>query len=137
VAGDGRAGAGEGDHRFGLGAPYGLSEMIGVVALVGQDVLGVEAVDQGCGLADVARLTGTAEKTHRIAEAVGAGVDLGAQAAAGAAQALGMRPPFSRRAPAACWWARTMVESTISHSMSASPLKAWKISANTPRSIQS
>jgi hypothetical protein len=29
-------------------------------------------------------------------------VDFGAQTAAGAAKALGVRPPFSRRAPAAC-----------------------------------
>jgi hypothetical protein len=29
-------------------------------------------------------------------------VDLGAQSAAGATEALGIRPPFLRRAPAAC-----------------------------------
>jgi hypothetical protein len=137
VAGDRRAGLREGDHRLGVGLADGGAEVVGVVTLVGEHMAGSEAIDQRCGLADVAGLAGAAEQPNRIAQAVGASVDLGAQAAAGAAQALGMRPPFCRRAPAACWWARTMVESTISHSMSASPLKAWNISANTPRSIQS
>ena len=137
VAGDGRAGAGEGDHRLGAGALDRGAEVVGVVAPVGQHPAGAQALDQGRGPADVALLAGTGQQPHRIAKPVGAGVDLGAQAAARAAQALGMRPPFCRGAPAACWCARTMVESTISHSRSASPLRAWKISAKTPRSIQS
>jgi hypothetical protein len=39
-------------------------------------------------------------------------MNLGAQAATRTADRLIFRPPFL--APAACWWARTMVESTIS-----------------------
>ena len=135
----GDAGPGLGGGNDGLGAASGDAgvEAVRVIALVGQDVVGLEAVDQVFGAADVALLAGADQQPQRIAQAIGGGMDLGAQAAAGTAQALGMRPPFSRRAPAACWWARTMVESTISHSMSGSALKAWKITENTPRSIQS
>jgi len=43
-------------------------------------------------------------------------VHLRAEAAFAAAYRLILLPPF---APAACWWARTMVESIISHSVSA------------------
>jgi hypothetical protein len=43
-----------------------------------------------------------ADQARRIAQRVARGVDFGAQAAAGAAKALGIRPPFCRRAPAAC-----------------------------------
>jgi hypothetical protein len=47
-------------------------------------------------------LSGRADQPNRIAERIAGGVDFGAQAAARPAQALGMRPPFCRRAPAAC-----------------------------------
>ncbi len=81
----------------------GGAEVVGVVAFVGEDMLGLEAIDQLGGATDVALLTRPAQQTYRIAQPVGGGVDLGAQAAAGTTQALGMRPPFCRRAPAACW----------------------------------
>jgi len=41
-------------------------------------------------------------------------MDLGAPPAAGAAEGLIFSPPFL--APEACWWARTIVESTIRYS---------------------
>ena len=76
--------------------------MIGVVALVGdRDVCG-ETVDQFVREGDVVALPWRADQAHRIAERVASGVDFGAQAATGATKALGIRPPFSRRAPAAC-----------------------------------
>jgi hypothetical protein len=53
------------------------------------------------GEGDVVALPGRADQTHRIAKRIASGVDFGAQAAAGAAKALGIRPPFCRRAPAA------------------------------------
>jgi len=76
--------------------------MIGVVALVGDRNVGFEAVDQFVGEGDVVALSGRTDQTHRIAEGVAGGVDLCAQASAGPAKALGMRPPFCRLAPAAC-----------------------------------
>jgi hypothetical protein len=51
---------------------------------------------------DVVALAGRADQAHRIAQGVARGVDFRAQAAAGATKALGIRPPFCRRAPAAC-----------------------------------
>src|SRR5881394_2641714 len=55
---------------------------------------------------------------------------LGAQAAARTADRLIFRPPFL--APAACWWARTMVESTIRYSKSGSSDIASNIRHQTP-----
>jgi hypothetical protein len=40
------------------------------------------------------------------------------------------------RAPASCWWARTMVESIISYSRSASRASVSSMSSSTPISIQ-
>jgi hypothetical protein len=76
--------------------------MIGVVALVGdRDVRG-EALDQLMGEGDVVALAWRADQAHRIAQSIAGGMDFGAQAATGATKALGIRPPFCRRAPAAC-----------------------------------
>src|SRR5438046_8034617 len=55
---------------------------------------------------------------------------LGAQAAARTADRLIFRPPFL--AQAACWWARTMVESTIRYSKSGSSDIASNIRHQTP-----
>jgi hypothetical protein len=51
---------------------------------------------------DVVALAWRADQAHRIAKRIAGGVDFGAQAPAGATKALGIRPPFCRRAPAAC-----------------------------------
>ena len=77
--------------------------MIGVITLVGDNGLGFEAFDQGVRLRDVVALAWPEQQADGIAERIGRGVDLRAQPAAGAAQALGMRPPLAIRAPAACW----------------------------------
>ena len=58
----------------------------------------------------VADLTTGQVKAQRIAIPVGLEVDLGREAATGAAQCLSALPPF---APAAETWARTIVESNI------------------------
>lgn len=80
-----------------------LVEVLGVVGGVSKDRPWSQAFDKFCGSQNLALLSWTADQPRRIAEGVGRGVDLGAQAATGAAQALGIRPPFSLRAPAACW----------------------------------
>jgi uncharacterized iron-regulated membrane protein len=51
----------------------------------------------------IVTLTWPEQQAHRVAKRVRGGMDLGAQAAAGAAQSLSIRPPFAMRAPAACW----------------------------------
>ena len=79
-----------------------VAEMIGVVALVGDRHVGGEALDQFVGEGDVVALAWRTDQAHRIAERIASGVDFGAQAAARPAKALGIRPPFCRRAPAAC-----------------------------------
>jgi hypothetical protein len=76
--------------------------MVGVVAFVGDGRLRVEIGDEIVREGDVVALTGRGDQPERIAESIAGGVDFGAQSAARPAQALGIRPPFSRRAPAAC-----------------------------------
>ena len=110
--------------------------MIGVVALIGDRDAGIEAVDQLVRKGDVVALALANRSGDRITERIAGSVDFGAQASAGAAKALGIRPPFCRRAPAACWCARTMVELIISHSRSASRASAARMPSRTPISIQ-
>jgi hypothetical protein len=66
---------------------------------------------------------------------VGASVDLGGQAAARAAERVGLGPPFP---PAAQWCARTMVESIICRAVSDTslPASASRITSHTPLSAQ-
>ena len=79
-----------------------VDEMIGVVSLVGDSGLGVDVIDQVVGKGDVVALAGRTNQAQGEAERLGSGVDLGTQAAARAAQTLGIRPPLILRAPAAC-----------------------------------
>jgi hypothetical protein len=76
--------------------------MIGVIALVADRGSRIEAIDKLMCEGDVVALARRADQAERIAERVAGGVDLGAQPASRPAQALGIRPPFSLRAPAAC-----------------------------------
>lgn len=76
--------------------------MIGVITLVGNGASCLEAVDQIMSEGDVVALSGARDEADRIAERIACRMDFGAQAAARPAQALGIRPPFDRRAPAAC-----------------------------------
>ena len=79
-----------------------VDEMVSVVAFVGDRGVGLETVDKIMRKRDVVTLARTGQQPHRVAERIASGVDLGAQSAARPAQALGIRPPFERRAPAAC-----------------------------------
>lgn len=113
-----------------------VHQMVRIIALVRDGSVGVDTVDQIVGEGDVVTLAGGANQAQRQTERFGGDMDFGAQAAARPTQALGIRPPLTLRAPAACWWARTMVESIISHSRSASQASAASISSSTPISIQ-
>lgn len=79
-----------------------VREMIRVITLVGDGRSSGDAVDQVMSKSDVVALTGRADQTDRKTEGFRGGVDFGAQAAAGPAQTLGIRPPLTLRAPAAC-----------------------------------
>jgi hypothetical protein len=79
-----------------------VAQVIGVVALVGNHGPSVEPVDKIMRDGDVIALPRRGDQTDRIAERIAGGVDFGAQSASRPAQALGIRPPFTLRAPAAC-----------------------------------
>ncbi len=81
------------------------------------------------------RLPGRESDGERQAVRVAAQVKLGGEAPARAAQRL---PVLSSFAPAACWWARTTVASTICRRSSAAPLaaRAANTASKTPRSRQ-
>ncbi len=101
----------------------GLSEgfehpLVGVEALVGDDRVGFELRQQHIGSIQIAGLTFGEVEAERVAERVHGGVNLGAQAALAASDGLAEAPFL--RAPALCWWARTMVESIMAYSLSAS-----------------
>ena len=76
--------------------------MVGIIALVGNGRAGIEAVDESVRKGNVVALPWSTDQADRIAEGIAGGMDLGAQPAPRPAQALGIRPPFSLRAPAAC-----------------------------------
>jgi hypothetical protein len=72
-----------------------LAQVIGVVASVSDGGSGGEPVDEFVRAGDIVFLSRTADQPDRIAKSIPRGMDFGAQTAAGAAQALGMRPLFS------------------------------------------
>ena len=76
--------------------------MISVVAFVADSGSGSEPIDEFLRMGNIVFLPRTADQPDRIAQGVSSSMDFGAQTSAGAAKALGMRPPFFRRAPAAC-----------------------------------
>lgn len=68
--------------------------MIGIIALVGNSSLGLEAIDEVMGKGNVIALPWRADQSDGKAERFCCGMDLGAQTAARLTQALGIRPPF-------------------------------------------
>jgi hypothetical protein len=82
-----------------------------------------QTADQILGLANVVHLARGQDEAKWIAERVHARADLRAQAAARTPNRFIFAPPF---APAACWCARTMVESMIKYSKSGLSSNALK-----------
>ena len=80
----------------------GLMQVACVVSLVGDHGLWPETLNQLVAARDVVALPWPEQQAHGVAERVGGGVQLGAQAAARTAQPLSIRPPLAMRAPAAC-----------------------------------
>ncbi len=121
------------DHGLGADGSDVVAEVIGVIGGVAHHPVGREAGDQAVGLSYVVALACGEEEADRQAEPAHGRVDLAGQAASGTADRLILSRPF---APAACWWARTMVESTIRYSKSGSSDWAAKMRCHTPPVLQ-
>src|SRR5262249_61821409 len=88
------------DDDFGPAFGDFMAQMIGIITLVGDCGTRIEAIHQLMCEGDVVALPRRTDQAERIAERITGSVDFGAQATSRPAQALGIRPPFSLRAPA-------------------------------------
>lgn len=130
-----------GCHAVGLGRDHGLrarlfdhgDQRIGIESLVGDDRAGCHAFNQLAGLRQVVRLSGGQRPARQLPQPFDDAVNLGRQPAARATERL---VAFFLGAPAACWWARTMVESRKTSSKSASIASSAKTRCQMPRSDQ-
>src|SRR4051794_19833189 len=104
--------------------------LVGIEGFVGNERLGLKLREQGIGSSQIVLLTAGEMKAGRIAERIDGGVNFGAQPSARASDGLILTPFL--RAPALCWWARTMVESIIAYSLSASSDRCLKTLSQTP-----
>ena len=104
-------------------------EGVGVEGLVAQQRPGLDTFQQRLRASQVVRLTRREHHLDRIAESIDQSVDFGGQSAARAADRL-LAVFF--RAPALCWWARTMVASSIMYSLSWSLANSLKTRSKTP-----
>ncbi len=96
-----------GSEAFDLGDDLGR-----VVALVRDDRFSLLALEQSDGLGVLRGLFGGDAEGDRQSIFIGQQMDLGAQTSSGTPQSRVFGAPFLRPA-AACWCARTMVESSI------------------------
>ena len=125
---------GRNDHCFAIVQERLDQPGLGIVGLVGNDSLCGCVLEQDIGSLEIMGLPWREKKACRVAQRIDRGMDLGAQAAPAASDCLLFWiPPF---APALCWWARTMVESIIAYSLSASCAKASNMRCQTPLSLQ-
>jgi len=74
-------------------------------------------------------LSGADQEVHWVAMGIGDQVDFRREPASRPSEGLCAGPPF---APAACWWARMTVPSSITHSVSASPRRTSRTACHTP-----
>lgn len=111
------------DDRDGFALGDECNELGAVLSFVSNDVLAVEVSQQGLGLGNVMAMATCQQNMKRIAQAIYQDVDFGAEPTSAAAQRLRFRPTVFWAAPAAHGWARTMVLSGITLSISASSLK--------------
>lgn len=94
------------DDDLSAGLLNALHECIGVIAFVTHHRLRGQARDQILCQRDISHLASTEQKPQRVAQSIDRDVNLGAQAPARAAERL---RAFFFWAPAACWWARTVM----------------------------
>lgn len=77
-----------GNDRFGAALNNQIKEISRIVGLVGDDVVGAEALDECRRLRNIVALTSCEAQTKRIAQAIDADMNLGAEAATTASQGL-------------------------------------------------
>ena len=98
----------DGDRSHGFDM---VEDSLAVIAFVGKHPLCLTLAKQFDGLGAVVDLAPGHEEVNRQAQFIGEQMDLRRQTSSGAPQSL-VRAPFLRPV-AACWWARTMVESIM------------------------
>ena len=118
-----------GDHGLGLHLGDVISQVIAVIGFIGENGVGVLALQERPGGSDVMGLSGGDVKPQRPAERVGEHVDLGGQSTSGTPQRLILGPPFPL---AACWCARMIVLSSIRYLLSRSAVSASNTRSHTP-----
>lgn len=124
------AAPGRRDDDGNAGLAQGLGQMIGIVGAVSDQAGEAAVVEQPVGGGDIGSLTGREADVDDPSQCIDQGVDLGAQSTSGTAESLPIRgPPF---APAACWWARTIVLSIIRYSLFRSRVSAANTRSHTP-----
>lgn len=102
------------NHRVDMTFFEMVDQRVGVVGFVRKEGLGINLFQKRLGLRKVRCLAGRQGDRHRIAERIDDHMYLRRQSSSGSTDRLA--PPFC--APALCWWARTMVESSIMYSLS-------------------
>src|SRR5215510_10111840 len=116
-------------HGMTTSAPRLVISSRRALGLVGDHMVGVEALEeQGC-LRGIAALSGSKDDAYRPPLAIDSEVDLGGQSSSGAPQSLTLVPPFP---VAACWWARTRLLSSIRYSLSGAAVRLANTFSQTP-----
>lgn len=119
-----------GDDRFGLHRFDMGQDAVAVIAFVGDDGFGLTLSEQFHRLRAVIDLSGGDAEVDRLSILIGEQVNFGRQTSSGTPQSL-VCAPFLRPV-AACWWARTIVESIIRYWFFRSFTSSAKIRSQTP-----
>ena len=101
-----------GNDRFCAGVLNGINQFVAVVAFVGNNSFGVDSFNKRSTLGDIRDFTAGKNQTQGIAQRIDACMNLGCQSASRTTDRLIATVFFG--APAACWWARTIVGSVHS-----------------------
>ena len=112
----------------------GVDQSIAVVPLVGDDRASGDCLNQGSTLRDIGHLASCQDQTNWVAKSIDTGMNFGGQPTSRSTDRL-IATVFLG-APAACWWARTIVASMNSSSKSASLWRASATRCQTPYSSQ-
>ena len=77
-------------------------EVLGIVGAVGNHKAAGNAVDKRRAIQDLTAVARACGQPSGVTQGVGGNMELGGQSPFGPTKALGIRPPFSLAAPAAC-----------------------------------
>ena len=122
-----------GNDNLGVHLPDRDDQSVCVKGFIGNDRFRRDALDQRLGLRQIVCLSGRQRPSRELSEPFNKAVNFGGQPTARAPERL-IAVFFG--APAACWWALTMVESRKTSSKSASLANSAKTRCQTPRSDQ-